>query len=120
MNKQDFTGRYMSTYSFVGNNKLEKKADEVFGKGWEAEDDANQIQILCDAISKNEYSVSILIDCKYENDILVIKKEPETEVEAELHAKVEWYNLFVDYIYEIDSNKYNEACEYADNNQFKT
>ena len=42
-----------------------------------------------------------------------------TEQEAELYAKVEWYNLFVDYIYEIDSNKYNEACEYADNNQFK-
>jgi hypothetical protein len=30
-------------------------------------------------------------------------------------SKLEWYNLFVDYIYEIDINKYNEACEYADN-----
>ena len=119
MNKQDFTGRYMSTYSFVGNNKLEKKADEVFGKGWEADDDANQIQRLCDAISKNQYYVSILIDCRYEDDILVIKKEPETEVEAELHAKVEWSNLFMNYIYEENKDLYNTAVEYADNNQFK-
>ena len=48
----------------------------------------------------------------------VIKSESEQI--AELHAKVEWYNLFVDYIYDQDRNKYNEACEYADNNQFKT
>ena len=44
----------------------------------------------------------------------------ESEEIAELHAKVEWYDLFVDRIYDIDRNKYNEACEYADNNQFKT
>jgi len=25
-----------------------------------------------------------------------------------------WFNNFVDYIYELDSNLYNEACEYAD------
>jgi hypothetical protein len=43
----------------------------------------------------------------------------ESEAVAELHAKVEWYDLFVDYIYDQDKNKYNEACEYADNNQFK-
>jgi lysyl-tRNA synthetase class II len=42
-----------------------------------------------------------------------------TEQEAELHAKVEWYDLFVDRIYDINRNAYNEACEYADNNQFK-
>jgi len=31
-----------------------------------------------------------------------------------LKDKLEWYNLFVDYIYEVDSNKYNQGCEYAD------
>ena len=43
----------------------------------------------------------------------------ESEAVAELHAKVEWYDLFVDRIYDINRNAYNEACEYADNNQFK-
>lgn len=38
---------------------------------------------------------------------------------AELHAKVEWHNLFVDYVYDQNKNIYNEACEYADNNQIK-
>ena len=28
---------------------------------------------------------------------------------------LEWFNYFVDYIQEIDSNLYNQACEYADN-----
>ncbi len=49
----------------------------------------------------------------------IIKKEPETEVEAELHAKVEWSNLFMNYIYEENKDLYNTAVEYADNNQFK-
>jgi len=31
--------------------------------------------------------------------------------------QLEWYNYFVDYILEADYNKYNEACEYADNKQ---
>ena len=35
-----------------------------------------------------------------------------------LKDKLAWYNLFVDYIYEIDSNKYNQACEYADKQIF--
>jgi len=38
----------MSTYSFVAENGLEKIADLTFGKDWEAEDDVNQIQQLCD------------------------------------------------------------------------
>tara|TARA_R100001163_G_C4873523_1_gene74221 strand:- start:153 stop:386 length:234 start_codon:yes stop_codon:yes gene_type:complete len=32
-----------------------------------------------------------------------------------LEKKLEWYDYFVDYIYEVDSNKYNQACEFADN-----
>jgi hypothetical protein len=37
-----------------------------------------------------------------------------------LKDKLAWYDLFVDYIYEIDSNKYNQACEYADKKTIKT
>ena len=29
--------------------------------------------------------------------------------------KLEWYDDFVDYIKELNSNLYNDACEYADN-----
>ena len=35
-----------------------------------------------------------------------------------LKDKLAWYDLFVDYIAEIDINKYIEACEYADNQIF--
>ena len=35
-----------------------------------------------------------------------------------LKDKLALYDLFVDYIAEIDINKYNEACEYADNQIF--
>ena len=35
-----------------------------------------------------------------------------------LKDKLAWYDLFVDYIAEIDINKYNEACEYADDKIF--
>ena len=35
----------------------------------------------------------------------------------ELQSKIEWYDLFVDYIYHNHRNKYNDACEYADEQQ---
>jgi hypothetical protein len=34
-------------------------------------------------------------------------------------AKIEWFDLFVDYVYDNNSNLYNEACEYADKIQMK-
>jgi hypothetical protein len=40
---KDYSGNYYSTNDFVGVNNLEKEADSLFGKDWEAEDDANQI-----------------------------------------------------------------------------
>jgi hypothetical protein len=33
----------------------------------------------------------------------------------ELEKQLEWFNNFVDYVGNIDSNLYNQACEYADN-----
>jgi len=32
-----------------------------------------------------------------------------------LKQQLEWYNHFVDYINQVDSSQYNQACEYADN-----
>ena len=45
-------------------------------------------------------------------------KEKTLSELQKLKDKLAWYDLFVDYIYEIDSNKYNEACEYADDKIF--
>lgn len=64
--------RYMSTYGFVKINGLEELANWVLGDGtedsWEAEDDSNQIQQLCDAVKKGKYIVSVL-EANIENDI---------------------------------------------------
>ena len=49
--------------------------------------------------------------CAHISTIKVDKKEPKSDSEKQL----QWFNHFVDYINQIDSNKYNEACEYADN-----
>ena len=47
-------------------------------------------------------------------------KEKKLSELKKLKDKLAWYDLFVDYIYEIDSNKYNQACEYADKKTVKT
>lgn len=67
--------RYMSTYGFVTKNKLEILANYVLGDGtensWEAEDDVEQIQKLCDAVEDNKYIVSSIHGLKYDDDIEV-------------------------------------------------
>ena len=45
-------------------------------------------------------------------------KEKTLSELQKLKDRLEWYDLFVDYIAVIDINKYNEACEYADNQIF--
>ena len=63
--------RYMSTNDFVHKNELQKQADWLFGEGWEAEDDVEQIEKLCDHVSPNKYMVSSIHGLKYEDDIEV-------------------------------------------------
>jgi|TARA_R100000482_G_C5085669_1_gene128272 hypothetical protein len=43
-------------------------------------------------------------------------EHPEAKISKmiSLQNKLKWYDYFVDYIYEMDSNKYNQACEFAD------
>lgn len=64
-------GRYMSTYSFVAQNDLEDQANQLWGKGWEAEDDVNQIQQLCDHLDKSKWQVVFLEGMRSEDDIEV-------------------------------------------------
>tara|TARA_R100001015_G_C4570393_1_gene128558 strand:- start:617 stop:766 length:150 start_codon:yes stop_codon:yes gene_type:complete len=44
-----------------------------------------------------------------------MKKRNDLEKQIEIKDKyLAWFNHFVDYVGNIDSNLYNEACEYAD------
>jgi len=64
--------RYMSTYGFVSKNGLEELANWVLGNGkedsWEASDDCDQIQQLCNAVDKGKWIVSVL-EANIEEDI---------------------------------------------------
>ena len=106
-------GNYTSTYGFVGHLKLEEVADKVLGKNWEAEDDVSQIQEICDHMDKGKYSVYFQEGIRHEHDIIVREVDNFEELK-QLKNKLNWYNLFVDYVQETDINLYNYACEYAD------
>jgi hypothetical protein len=43
---KSYSGRYSSINDFVDRNSLNKKADEIFGKGWEPQNDIENIQTL--------------------------------------------------------------------------
>tara|TARA_R100001440_G_scaffold5149_3_gene11196 strand:- start:460 stop:948 length:489 start_codon:yes stop_codon:yes gene_type:complete len=70
-------GRYYSTNDFVGSNNLEKLADQLFGKGWEAGDDVDQMQELCDSVSKNKYRVKYIEGLRSDCDLEVEEVEPQ-------------------------------------------
>jgi len=52
----NYTGNYSSLQDFLEEFGLEDKADEVFGEGWEAENDIEQIQTLIG----DEYTVQAI------------------------------------------------------------
>ena len=52
--ENNLSGRYSSIHDFITMNKLERKAIEVLGEGWEADNDISQIE----AIVGSGYSVS--------------------------------------------------------------
>ena len=52
------TINYMSTNDFVHANKLQKVAEELFGKDWVAEDDVEQIEKLLNKVAPNKYIVT--------------------------------------------------------------
>jgi hypothetical protein len=66
-------GEYYSTHAFVGKNNLEKIAEEVLGKDWEAEDDVSQIQAIIDFMDIGRYEVSCSEYDTREDDIIVTK-----------------------------------------------
>ncbi len=44
-------------------------------------------------------------------------EESLQEQNAELHSQIEWHNYFIDYVYKVNRNLYNDAWEYADKKQ---
>ena len=109
--QEDMEGRYMSTYSFVGENDLHDEAENLFGVDWEAVDDVNQIQTLLDVHHPNEYYVSLIPDCKYEDDILVTLKEKEelTIEKAKKFLKDKGY--YMDTLWHVDDVKQVFDCD---------
>jgi hypothetical protein len=71
---KDYSGNYYSTYEFVETNKLQKEADSLFGKNWEAEDDSNQILALVNSLGGG-YNVKVADDkddwenLRYKHDV---------------------------------------------------
>ena len=66
-------GNYYSTYDFVNQTKLSRVATKVLGKGWEAEDDVNQIQEIVNSLGNGKYSVVCSYPTAFEDDIIVTK-----------------------------------------------
>ena len=86
-----YIGMYMSTYSFVGQNKLEDVANEVLGLGWEAEDDVVQIEAILEALYPNMFVVEFIANSKFEDDIRVRIRD-EYQVRHELKELVDLFN----------------------------
>jgi len=68
MKKLSVEGKYFSTYAFVQQNKLEKIATKVLGKGWEAEDDVNQIECIIEALKIGKH----LVQCTNNSEDIVV------------------------------------------------
>ena len=88
--------RYNSTYDFVASNGLQIKAEECFGKGWEAEDDVSQIQELINHVGRKDLIVSFVEGLK-EDDILVSKNPKHVSIEdlKDIHENIR--QILIDY-----------------------
>jgi len=71
--EKDVEGNYYSTYDFVQKTKLSRVATKVLGKGWEAEDDVNQIQEIVNSLGDGKYSVVCSYPSAFDDDIIVTK-----------------------------------------------
>jgi hypothetical protein len=62
-----FEGIYYTIHCFVGEHKLEKEADELWGEGWEPDGDNEMIAALIEHIKgENYYYVHVMDDDHYE------------------------------------------------------
>ena len=73
-NLLEVEGNYYSTNAFVQKNALEKTATKVLGKGWVAEDDCNQIQLIIDSLGIGNYSVGCNEHIDADGDDIEVRK----------------------------------------------
>ena len=73
-NLLEVEGNYHSTNAFVQQNNLENTATKVLGKGWEAEDDCNQIQLIIDSLGIGNYSVGCNSNIDSDGDDIEVRK----------------------------------------------
>ena len=122
-------GEYMSTYGFVGHLKLEEVADKVLGENWEAEDDVDQIQLICDHIEKGKYSVYFQEGIRHEHDIILREVDNHEELKTANSSlaiaiainqsnlkELERNELFINFIYANSPSLYNMAMDFIDGN----
>tara|TARA_R110000868_G_scaffold261291_1_gene519378 strand:+ start:673 stop:1104 length:432 start_codon:yes stop_codon:yes gene_type:complete len=76
--EKNVEGNYYSTYDFVNQTKLSRVATKVLGKGWEAEDDVNQIQEIVNSLGNGKYSVVCSYPTAFKEDIIVTKISDKT------------------------------------------
>lgn len=110
--QHSYLGMYMSTYDFVGSNKLMDVANEVLGVNWEAEDDVRQIEDILEHINPDGFMVEHISNSKTDDDIRVREMDNFTST-----ALFEWFNNFIDYVQLHNRNIYNQACKYADDRE---
>ena len=68
----NYKGRYSSINDFVDRNGLQKEANELFGEGWEPENDIESIQLLVgDKYVVNEIEVKTKRDERADDYIIV-------------------------------------------------
>jgi len=60
----DHSGRYSSIHDFIEKCDLKEEADKLFGEGWEAEDDVQQIKELVTSVDsvENGYTVGTILE----------------------------------------------------------
>tara|TARA_B100001057_G_scaffold99723_2_gene96691 strand:+ start:4701 stop:5030 length:330 start_codon:yes stop_codon:yes gene_type:complete len=91
---------YMNLGGFhIDNPNCERWTDEE----WMAQADADDLDIM------NQDDGSKSSDA-YDEERL-------QEQNAELESQVEWNNYFVDFVYKVNRNLYNDACDYAHKKQ---
>jgi len=78
LKEKNVEGNYYSTYDFVNQTKLSRLATKVLGKGWEAEDDVNQIQEIVNSLGNGKYSVVCSYPTAFKEDIIVTKISDKT------------------------------------------
>ena len=97
--KKDFSGQYNSTNKFVFLNFLEDIANDIFGEGWEAEDDVAQIERLIDHVNGESRFYRIYVDeNRSEDDIIVELSEDKVRIDEleKMLATKELDKIFID------------------------